>query len=149
VDFINESNAIEGIERTATGAEIAEFERFMALPAITIKDIEQFVSVYQPDAKLRDRAGLNVSVGDYIPPMGDISIRTRLIDIVNLANTAKLGNVGPKAAYRIHCLYEMLHPFTDGNGRSGRMIWAWLMEKFPLGFLHKFYYQALQSWRGE
>ena len=46
-----------------------------------------------------------------------------------------------------HVQYERLHPFTDGNGRSGRALWAWQMmrrrEGLALGFLHRFYYQTL------
>ena len=40
----------------------------------------------------------------------------------------------------------------DGNGRSGRVLWLYNMggiERVPLGFLHTFYYQALDAsrWR--
>ena len=40
----------------------------------------------------------------------------------------------------------------DGNGRSGRILWAWQMIEhninpgLSLGFLHTFYYQALSAW---
>lgn len=47
--------------------------------------------------------------------------------------------------WEVHIAYEMLHPFTDGNGRSGRMLWAWQMRNFPLDFLHTFYYQTLNA----
>ncbi len=45
--------------------------------------------------------------------------------------------------------YELLHPFSVGNGRSGRTLWAWCMlrrgdDPFTLPFLHRFYYQTLE-----
>ena len=62
-NFIKESNLIEGIDRSPTWSEVKEHERIMSLKTITIEDLDQFVGVYQPDAKLRDEAGLNVRVG--------------------------------------------------------------------------------------
>lgn len=142
--FIEESNRIEGIVRAPTGAEIEEFIDFMALDKITIKDLKQFVSVYAPGHVLRNRAGLNVSVGGYYAPFGGKRITTRLSEI--------LDNMEQEGAYKTHIAFELLHPFTDGNGRSGRAIWAWQMlrkhGKLPkIGFLHSFYYQALSCAR--
>ncbi len=56
--------------------------------------------------------------------------------------------------YISHVAYENLHPFTDGNGRSGRALWLWQMMHGTmrqvnmardLGFLHTFYYQTLNA----
>lgn len=53
--------------------------------------------------------------------------------------------------YRTHQTYERIHPFTNGNGRSGRALWLWSMNKnkklhyvMKLGFLHNWYYQSLE-----
>lgn len=139
IRFITESNKIEGIIRAPSDSEVKEFFRFLYLESVTIKDLVQFVSVYQPDAVLRDKVGMNVRVGRYLPPAGAPGIRKKLQKI--------LDEIG-YSAYQTHCKYESLHPFTDGNGRSGRMLWLYCMGGFaPLGFLHTFYYQTLSESR--
>ncbi len=135
-NFIIESNKIEGIYGFSD-KELVEFNRFMALDKITVEELKKFVKVYQSDAVLRDRKDLNVRVGNYYPPLGGLDIRIMLEDIIK--------DIRRDNAYKIHIRYEKLHPFTDGNGRSGRMIWAWQERRFPLGFLHKFYYQTLDN----
>lgn len=143
LNFIKESNRIEGIKRSPTKAEIEEFQRFMAQDSISMDDMIQFVSVYQPGALLRDKDGMNVRVGTYKPPGGCIQMRDALQDILNIANR----NEGDRSiAYQVHIKYEALHPFMDGNGRSGRMLWMWMMKDAPLGFLHTFYYQTLTAY---
>jgi hypothetical protein len=77
-------------------------------------------------------------VGRHLPPRGGPEIRNHLLDL--LLND-------DLSAYEQHVAYEVLHPFTDGNGRSGRALWAWRVRDFPLGFLHTFYYQTLDSSR--
>ena len=141
LDFIRESNRIEGIHRDPTKEEIAEYERFMALTIVTAKDMVKFVKVYQPDARLRNRTGLDVRVGLYFPPKGSPEILPMLESILQNAHGAA------HSPYRVHQDYESLHPFTDGNGRSGRMLWRWMMPKAPLGFLHTWYYQSLSESR--
>lgn len=142
--FIRESNRIEGILRDPTGEEVEEFYRFLRLDRVYAEDVVKFVSIYQPDAQLRDHHGLNVCVGSHIAPPGGQEIAIRLDRILS---DAKKG----ASPYRIHCEYETLHPFTDGNGRSGRALWAWQMVNhghhpgLRLGFLHAFYYQTLAN----
>lgn len=143
-DMVRETNRIEGILRPPTPEEIEEHRRFVNLEELTLTEFVRFVGVYQPDARIRDTVGLNVYVGDHVPPPGGLHIPQLLQDLVDRCNA---GKVSPWAA---HVEYETLHPFTDGNGRSGRALWYNLMRAnrmVGLGFLHAFYYQTLSSVR--
>lgn len=141
-NFVKESNKIEGIRREPTASEIAAHEHFMARGEITQRDLEELVDKLQPGAVLRARPGLDVRVGNYYPPPGGPEIVIRLTELLQ---DISLGFVNP---WHAHCRYETLHPFTDGNGRSGRALWAWMQGPtgLGLGFLHRFYYQTLQHY---
>ena len=140
-DFVKESNSIENIIRNPFDQELKEHERFMNLDQMSVEEIESFVKVHEPNALLRDKYGLSVRIGSYYPKRGCPEIRYDLERIIN-------SHVN---AYEMHIQYEKLHPFTDGNGRSGRALWAWKMIKDKKeivsgSFLRTFYYQTLQHY---
>ena len=142
-EFVKESNLIEGITRPPTDEELDTFAMFVELPVVTLVDLQNFVNVYQPNARLRNYYGADVRVGKHIPPSGGPSI---VEDLTELLDT-----ILDETPYDAHVAYETLHPFTDCNGRSGRALWAWHMSSTfgppTLGFLHHFYYQSLDAGR--
>jgi hypothetical protein len=139
-EFLIESNRIEGISHVSE-AEMAAGGAFLGLKSLKISDLAEYVQITQPDAVLRDKIGLNVRIGGYFPPEGGPGIPEKLNTLLKHANRAEI------SPFEAHIYYESLHPFTDGNGRSGRLLWLWMMCRgigFPtLGFLHTFYYQTL------
>jgi len=143
--FVRESNAIEGIFRNGYDSErdILAHEAFLALDRPTVFDVESLVSTLQRGAVLRRAVGLDIYVGNYRAPPGGPGIEDRLRVIVERLAAGE-------DAWRLHLDYEILHPFTDDNGRSGRAIWLWAMRQAdpafsaPIGFLHQFYYQTLE-----
>lgn len=146
--FIRESNAIEGIYRIPLDTEIEECNRFVHLKEITVNDLNKFVKVYQPNAVLRNKKGLDVTVGGFIPVDGGSDLVNRLKDLLKDIQFPA-HNKRPLTPYEAHLKYETLHPYTDCNGRSGRMLWYWMMKgNAPLNFLHTFYYQCLKEHHG-
>jgi len=136
VEFVQESNKIEGILREPFEDEVRAHERLSALDKITVSDLEAFVAIVQPGAILRRQIGLDVRVGNHIAPYGGPEIERWLEDILDIM----------ESPYKTHLAYENLHPFTDGNGRSGRALWLWQMADIPsIGFLQRFYYQTLDA----
>jgi len=150
-DFLRESLRIEGIIRNPTDAEMKAARKFLALKKITVADMVALVAVIAPDAKLRNVPGRNVVIRrvhedgtekiTYRAPQGGPQIETGLRLLLNGAAS--------KNPHELHCAYETLHPFTDGNGRSGRLLWLWCRKGVaPLLFLQEFYYETLNAYRG-
>lgn len=143
--FIRESNRIEGINRGPTQDEIDAHSTFFKLDRVSVFDLEMFVRACA-GAPLRIRRGMDVRVGNHFPPPGGPHIADELGKLLATANTE---HADP---YLVHVEYETLHPFMDGNGRSGRALWAWMMLRSGnrmsgLGFLHAWYYQSLSESR--
>lgn len=143
-NFLIESNEIEDINLLPTDNQIGLSMAFLKLETVYIKDLTNFVNLFQSDAVIRNKKNLNVRVGPHIAPPGGNKIVT---DLQNL-----LWRIKETTPFEFHCGYETLHPFTDCNGRSGRILWLWQMVRiFPnmdeTEFLHQFYYQTLQETR--
>lgn len=142
-EFVRESNRIENIDRPPTDVELSAHDDLWALDYLKVADIERFVADVAA-RPLREHVGHDVIVGNHRPPRGGPAIRTSLAALLVAINDRAL------TPWHAHCEYETLHPFIDGNGRSGRAIWAWQMlrdgrDPFRLGFLWAWYYQTLAA----
>jgi len=141
---VAESLHIEGIDRPPTDEEIAEHRRFMGLETLSISELEAFLKVFRPGARLRMYPGQdNVRVGPHVPPKSGEHIAAQLQALLSCINEKQID------WWNAHIQFETLHPFSDGNGRLGRAI-AYnqlrMTSRVDLGFLHAFYLQTLNTW---
>jgi len=155
--FMQDSNLIEGIDQEPTTQQLRTALLFLELQVVQVADILNLATALEPGARLRESVGDDVKIpgagGPYQqPPAGGPEIRTMLEHVLRGPPTP-LDHPAAAAAHTQHLAYERLHPLTDCNGRTGRLLWlhrrggiATLGER---SFLHEFYYDALEfrEWR--
>jgi hypothetical protein len=108
---------------------------------MSIAALNDFQEAVAPRKPLRVHHGMDVRVGAYVAPPGGPAIGRALKRIAAKANAGA-------DAWQTHIEFEKLHPYLDGNGRTGRALWAWQMRgqgrsPFVISFLHRFYYLTL------
>ena len=144
---LEEVRAIEeGRELPATGSrprrEVANYFaglRFVEKNAqrrlITHDEILKLHRIMAGDVMDQGTAGqyraIRVKVGDYIAPAVD-RVKPMMSDLLDWWNV-KAPDLSPIVSSAvIHHQFETIHPFADGNGRTGRMLSLW--ELYRRGF---------------
>ena len=147
--FAYESNMIERIlDEQSASEHYHALKILLSVDEMSINALKNFVRVIQPDAKLRELPSDRVWIGGHEAPSGPVAYTaiTKLIELVNN---------NQEDAWTTHKLYESIHPFLDGNGRSGRALFLWQIsyndERYypSLSFLHNVYYRELSQQRDD
>lgn len=99
-------------------------------------------------------AGKTVYTPVYTPPRGNGIIQEKLINLLHFMNDDDTFKVDPVLKMAIgHFQYEAIHPFRDGNGRTGRIFNIhYLTQKglldYPILFLSKYIMDNKEGYYG-
>ncbi len=74
---------------------------------------------------------MGVRVGDYLPPPSD-AVSGLMFELLTWWNTEALKLSPVLSSAILHHRFESIHPFADGNGRTGRALSLW--ELYRRGF---------------
>jgi len=138
-EFIKESNAIEDVwtdeaidESLEAWGYISEEVETLGLMDILIihkvimKNLDPEIA-----GKFRSELGIDVQVGGRPCPRY-YEVGNKLSCWITSVNSKKIPIWDEDMIEEMHIQFENIHPFADGNGRSGRLIYAWMREKMGL-----------------
>ena len=134
IEFLHQSNLIEGVN-TSTNDAVKAWEYIASLDKIKVSDILEVHRLLMENLNSRIAGSfrkVNVRVGNYLCPNPGMVNRLlhQWIEEVNLPiSDAKAVHVG----------FEKIHPFEDGNGRVGRILYNWHRIKagLPIHIIHE------------
>lgn len=117
-------------------AGLRYIEKNASRQTIGHEDILKLHRILAKDVMDQGEAGryrtMAVRVGRYVPPPpGDVS--GLMLELLEWWNNKKTGELSPAISSAIlHYRFEAIHPFADGNGRTGRALALW--ELYRRGF---------------
>ena len=151
VDFTYNSNAIEGntltLKETALALEgmtidqkplkdhleaVGHRDAFLYVQEIAknevelseyvIKNIHALVLMNRPEDKGQYRRIPVRIMGAYTEPVQPYLIEPKMSELLTINEERKVGMTTVERIARFHLEFEGIHPFIDGNGRTGRLI---------------------------
>lgn len=130
IEFLQHSNYIEGVsDSDSLDQAVKAWEYLIEQDVLTVKVILETHRILMLNTNLQsDERGFlrtcNVRVGIYYPP--NYNFVPVLIHNWVFESMRKHPKVDAKA---LHIEFEKIHPFVDGNGRVGRMLYNWTRIK--------------------
>ena len=101
------------------------------------------------DAGTYRKKDVEISGAAFQPP-SHLSVPYFMAELVQIFNSSRFENPVFQAAW-LHATFGHLHPFLDGNGRTGRLLQDWVLlthGRYPTGIpsqLRDDYYDALEK----
>lgn len=155
--FVIDSNSIEGKRHTGIlFDEENAVHAFLNAESLGTHELRALVDVLEPGARVRTNEDDFIRVGSHVAPPGGPNM---LIQVVEMLLAVQNNDANPIMTYMA---WQNLHPLTDCNGRSGRVLYAWQVihwyGRIPRSsFLAEFHYETLavfdkatgsKGWRG-
>lgn len=147
IEFLRESNAIEGVYDIDSLYQAKEAWKFLkGVKSLTIGDILKTHKILMLNQNLMpDEKGYFRKCKIYVggrEGVDFISIPERMgvwIDEMNLDLNECPESFKEEACRVEHICYELIHPFVDGNGRTGRMFMNWhrIRSGLPIVVIHE------------
>jgi Fic family protein len=128
--FASKSNEYDPQTKEVLRYKEALWEGYNKLRKNNLLTTNLFVSIFQKiketTAGIRNTPGTKISTSTgqiiYTPPEGENLIRDKLANLEEYINSGDDKTDPLIKLAVIHYQFEAIHPFTDGNGRTGRII---------------------------
>jgi len=130
--FVRINNRMSGTAREPTAAEVGAYRGVLGVNNLRVENLELFVHHVAPGARLRD-----------LEPGATTDVQSLRADLATIVMAARMQSASPD---RLHRIYRLLRPFTDGNGRCGRVLWMWQTMRAPRkGIGDSFWHESLDT----
>lgn len=139
--------ALQQMEKWVEGEQEITEERIRKIHAILISGRRAKPTPYRDGQNVIQEGGGQIV---YMPPESS-DVSNLMKELVTWVRKASDDLPIPVIAGVTHYQFETIHPFFDGNGRTGRMLTTWILYKagYDLGkfyALEEFYAQDLQGY---
>lgn len=122
-------------------AALRHIEKYVIKKHINHEDIFRLHKIIAAKVMDQGEAGryrtMRVRVGKYLPPPPE-DVSGLMFELLNWWNTASLALSPVLSSAILHYRFETIHPFADGNGRTGRALALWDLYRRGFDSKHLF-----------